>query len=120
MAGVYLAVLADVVARENRMTPLTDQALICASASGWTIEAMARILLDDETATIDDVTDYSQVFAVLAMQTVLPRDLADVPVDRVIEARRRLLPELMRYREFLDSLTPDFVEISALPDPEVR
>jgi hypothetical protein len=49
----------------------------------------------------------------MALQTVLPKDLAEVPVDRVIEARRRLLPELMRYREFLDALTPDFVEISA-------
>jgi hypothetical protein len=29
-------------------------------------------------------------------------------------------PELMRYREFLDSLAVDFVEISAVPDPEVR
>jgi hypothetical protein len=52
------------------------------------------------------------VFAVLALQTVLPRDLAEVPVERIIEARRRLLPQLMNYREYLDSLTPDFVAIS--------
>jgi hypothetical protein len=43
-----------------------------------------------------------------------------VPVERIIEARRRLLPQLIGYREFLDSLTPDFVAISAIRDPEVR
>lgn len=120
LAGVYLAVLADVVARENRMTPVTDQALLCAATSGWTVEAMARLLLTDDTEAAEDRTDYSHALAVLALQTVLPRDLAEVPVERIIEARRRLLPALMRYREFLDSLAPDFVEISSVPDPEVR
>jgi hypothetical protein len=43
-----------------------------------------------------------------------------VPVERIIEARRRLLPQLIGYREFLDSLTPDFVAISAIRDPDVR
>nr|WP_241267336.1 DUF6236 family protein [Streptomyces scabichelini] len=129
LAGVYLAILADVVARKNGMTPVTDQALICAATSGWTIETMAEILLADDTGTATEGpaegsaegrTDYGHVFAVMAMQTVVPRDLTEVPVERIIEARRRLLPELMRYREFLDSLTPDFVEISGVPDPGVR
>ncbi|MER7930516.1 DUF6236 family protein [Streptomyces sp. NPDC096057] len=121
LAGVYLAVLADAVARENRMTPLTDQPMACAGTSGWTVEAMAQILLADEAGTAtEEQADYSHAFAVLALQTVVPRDLAEVPVRRIIEARRRLLPELMAYRAFLDSLTPDFIEISQLPDPEVR
>jgi hypothetical protein len=121
LAGVYLAVLADMVARANRMTPLTDQPLMCAAASGWTVEAMAQILLDDEPGTAtQEQTDYSNAFVVLALQTVLPRDLAEVPIERIIEARRRLLPELMRYRAFLDSLTADFIEISEVQDPGVR
>ena len=121
LAGVYLAILADVVARENGMTPVTDQPLVSTATSGWTIEAMAQVLLADDIETAPEgQTDYSQVFAVLALQTVLPRDLAEVPVERIIEARRRLLPQLMRYREFLDSLTPDFVAISGLRDPNVR
>lgn len=118
LASVYLAVLADVVARENKMTPLTDQPLTCAATAGWTVDAMARILLGDEAEAEEG--DYSQVFAVMALQTVLPLGLADIPVERIIEARRRLLPQLMRYREFLDSLTPDLVDISAVQDPQVR
>lgn len=121
LGEVYLAVLADVVARENQMTPLTDQPLFCAATSGWTVEAMAQILLAEDTGTAaQNRVDYNQVFVVLALQTVLPRDLSEVPVERVIEARRRLLPQLMRYREFLDSLIPDFVAMSEVRDPQVR
>lgn len=125
LAGLYLAVLADVVARENEMTPVSDQPLMCAVTSGWTVESMAAVLLGEDHEGSGDggqgeVGDYAQVFAVLALQTVLPRDLEAVPVGRIIEARRRLLPELMRYRAYLDSLAPDFVQISALPDPAVR
>lgn len=117
---VFLTVLADVIARENQMTPVTDQPLFAAATTGWTVEALARVLLDDDAAQDEAPEDYSQAFAVLALQTVLPRNLSEVPVGRVIEARRRLLPELMAYREYLDSLVPDFVEISAFPDPQVR
>ncbi|MEO3927886.1 DUF6236 family protein [Micromonosporaceae bacterium B7E4] len=126
LARMYLAILADVVARENGMTPVTDQLMASAGTSGWTIEAMARILLDGSDgdthtdAVPGEPADYSHAIAVLALETVLPRDLAEVPVERIIEARRRLLPQLLRYREFLDSLTPDFVAISEVRDPDVR
>ncbi|MFI2228379.1 DUF6236 family protein [Nocardia testacea] len=121
LAAVYLAVLADVLARENGMTPVTDQPVHCAAAHGWTIDALAEILLTDEHhARVRSHEDYTHAFAVLSVQTVLPRDLATIPVGRVIEARRRLLPELIRYREFLDSLVPELVEISAITDSVVR
>ncbi|MFY1689766.1 DUF6236 family protein [Plantactinospora sp. WMMB782] len=142
LAGVYFAILADVVARENGMTPLTDQPLATAGTSGWTVEAMARILLGDpdrdaagnadgdaageavdglaDDDAVRDSADYGHAVAVLALETVLPRDLAEVPVERIIEARRHLLPQLLRYREFLDELAPEFVAISQVRDPEVR
>lgn len=121
LAGVYLAVLADVTARDNQMTPVTDQPLMCAATAGWTVEAMAGILLGDGAGARGETgPDYSHAFALLALQTVVPRDLAKVPVQRIIEARRRLQPELLRYREFLDSLAADLAEISQVPDPGVR
>jgi hypothetical protein len=127
LAAVYLAVLAEVVARENGLSAVTDQAPLCAAAADWTVEAVARALLTDDDADAEagaaqpaGPAGHAEVFAVLALRTVLPQGLADVPVGRIIEARRRLLPELMRYRAFLDSLATDFVEISAAPDPEVR
>ena len=120
LATVYLAILADVVACENQMTPVSDQAtLAIASAGGWTAEAMARILLDDEP-TADEIGESQEVFALLALHTVVPKGLADVPVSRIIEARRRLLPELMEYRRFLDTLTPEIARICQIRDPDVR
>ena len=121
LAAVYLAVLADVTARDNQMTPVTDQPLMCAATAGWTVEAMAGVLLGYDAGVRGGTgPDYSHAFAVLALQTVVPGDLAEVPVGRIIEARRRLRPELLRYREFLDSLAVDLAEISQIADPGVR
>jgi hypothetical protein len=121
LAAVYLAVLADVTARDNQMTLVTDQPLMCAATAGWTVEAMAGILLDgNDGAPGGTVPDYSHGFALLALQTVVPDNLANVPVERIIEARRRLGPGLLRYREYLDSLAADLAEISQVPDPGVR
>jgi len=121
LAAVYLAVLADVTARDNQMTPVTDQPLMLAATAGWTVDAMAGILLGDDVRTPGGTgPDYSHAFALLALQTVVPADLAEVPVTRIIEARRRLQPALLRYREFLDSLAADLAEITAVRDPGVR
>jgi hypothetical protein len=121
LAAVYLAVLADVTARDNQMTPVTDQPMTLAATAGWTVDAMAGILLgSDVEAPAGTGPDYSHAFALLALQTVVPGDLAKVPVERIIEARRRLQPALLRYREFLDSLVADLAEISQVPDPGVR
>jgi hypothetical protein len=121
LAAVYLAVLADVTARDNQMTPVTDQPMTLAATAGWTVDAMAGLLLgSDVEAPAGTGPDYSHAFALLALQTVVPGDLAKVPVERIIEARRRLQPALLRYREFLDSFVADLAEISQVPDPGVR
>jgi hypothetical protein len=121
LAAVYLAVLADVTARDNRMTPVTDQPVMLAATAGWTVDAMAGILLGSDVGSAAGTgPEYSHAFALLALQAVVPGDLAHVPVERIIEARRRLQPGLIRYREFLDSLAADLAEISQVPDPGVR
>jgi hypothetical protein len=121
LARVFLAVLADIVAKENKMIPVTEQEIFQSATSGWTVDSMAQILLTDaEDPKSGTCADYSQAFSTLALQTVVPRDLESIPVERIIEARKRLLPDLIAYRGFLGSLTPDFVEISQVRDPEVR
>ncbi|MFC9894574.1 DUF6236 family protein [Nocardia sp. NPDC127579] len=119
LAGVYLTVLADVLAARNGMTPITDQPRLHAAASGWNVAAIAQILLhENEIRPVQ--ADPTQAFAIMALQAVVPRDLDRVPVSRIIEARKRLLPEMLAYREFLDSLTDFFAELAECPDPEIR
>jgi hypothetical protein len=122
LAHIYLAILADHVARDNEMTTITDQPTMQASTAGWTIERMAQMILDDATVlpVSRDNADIAQAFTIMAFQTVLPRGLHQISIDRVIEARKRLLPQMTAYREYLNSLSDRFAEIAELPDPDVR
>ncbi|MGR6319439.1 hypothetical protein Q2K19_28710 [Micromonospora soli] len=44
----------------------------------------------------------------------MPKNLRDVPVRRIIQARRQLQPELLAYRAYLDSLVPTVAELAAV------
>lgn len=55
LAGVYFALLADATSRINRMTPVTRRAPHTAAVTGWTVEEMARVLLDDDQSPVEHV-----------------------------------------------------------------
>ncbi|MFU8851154.1 DUF6236 family protein [Micromonospora sp. SL1-18] len=120
LAMLYLAVLADTVARENRMATVTDLPVALATTGGWTTDSMAAALLGHpEPAPVADPVP-AQSFAVLALAVAVPGNLRDVPVCRIVEARRHLQPELLAYRAYLDSLAPALAELGSVPDPAVR
>ncbi|MFE9693031.1 DUF6236 family protein [Micromonospora sp. NPDC005806] len=120
LATLYLAVLADAVAAENRMAMVTDLPVTLAASGGWTIDSMAAVLLDDPEPASFARPEPAQSFAVLALAVAVPKGLRNVPVRRIIEARRRLQPELLAYRAYLDSLAPALAELGSVPDPAVR
>jgi hypothetical protein len=41
-------------------------------------------------------------------------------MSRIVEARKRLLPDLVAYRNYLDSLSTELVELAKVSDPEIR
>ncbi|MFI7279379.1 DUF6236 family protein [Micromonospora chersina] len=120
LATLYLAVLADAVAGANRMATVTDLPATLATSGGWTIESMAAALLAETSPAPDARPEPAQAFAVLALSVAVPGDLDDVPVRRIVEARRHLQPELLAYRAYLDSLAPALTDLAAVPDPAVR
>ncbi|MEU5721958.1 DUF6236 family protein [Micromonospora sp. NPDC047738] len=120
LATLYLAVLADAVASDNRMAMVTDLPVTLATSGGWTTDSMAAVLLDDAARATFARPEPAQAFAVLALAVAVPKDLRDVPIRRIIKARRKLQPQLLAYRAYLDSLAPALAELSAVPDPAVR
>ncbi|MEV0429790.1 DUF6236 family protein [Micromonospora sp. NPDC050495] len=120
LGTLYLAVLADTVARANRMATVTDRPVTLATSGGWTIESMAAALLADAVPAPPAHPEPAQAFAVLALSVAVPGGLADVPVRRIVEARRHLHPELLAYRAYLDSLAPVLADLATVPDPAVR
>ncbi|MFG3280402.1 DUF6236 family protein [Streptomyces sp. NPDC048111] len=101
LATVYMLALAEQIAAENHLHPVTDQMLPHAAQSGWTFERLASVLLDG-LAPADSVArpGPEEAFALLAFATVVPADLRNVPIEKILEVRAEFGPELDAFRQF--------------------
>ncbi|MFI6090704.1 DUF6236 family protein [Streptomyces sp. NPDC051218] len=114
LATVYMLALAEQIAAENCLHPITDQTLPHAAMSGWTVERLASVLLDDLPADASAARPtLEEAFAFLAFATVIPADLRNVPIEKILAIRAEFGSELDGFREF----TADQVErLGAIED----
>lgn len=114
LATVYMLALAEQIAAENCLHPITDRTLPHAAMSGWTFERLAAALLDDLPAEDSAARPaLEEAFAFLAFETVIPADLGNVPIEKILEIRAEFGSELDAFREF----TADQVErLGAIED----
>ncbi|MFE2726856.1 DUF6236 family protein [Kitasatospora sp. NPDC059327] len=101
LATVYMLALAEQIAVANRLHPITDQTLPHAAMSGWTFERLAATLLDGLPATDCAVRPApEEAFAFMAFATVIPADLRNVPMEKILDVRAEFGAELDGFREF--------------------
>ncbi|MEV0783782.1 DUF6236 family protein [Streptomyces sp. NPDC050423] len=102
LATVYMLALAEQIATENCLHPITDQTLPHAAMSGWTFERLAAALLGNLPAEASAARPApEEAFAFLAFATVIPADLRNVPIEKILEIRAEFGPELDGFREFV-------------------
>jgi hypothetical protein len=101
LATVYMLALAERIAAENCLHPITDQTLPHAAMSGWTVVRLAAALLDDLPAEASAARPaLEEAFAFLAFATVIPADLRNVPIEKILDIRVEFGSELDGFREF--------------------
>lgn len=101
LATVYMLALAERIAAENCLHPITDQTLPHTAMSGWTFERLAAALLDGPPAEDSAARQApAEAFAFLAFATVVPADLRNVPIEKILKIRAQFGPELDGFREF--------------------
>ncbi|MFD8079079.1 DUF6236 family protein [Streptomyces sp. NPDC059718] len=101
LATVYVLALAEQIAAENCLHPITDQTLPHTAMSGWTLERLTAALLDGlpaEDAAAPPAPE--EAFAFLAFATVIPADLRNIPIEKILEIRAEFGAELDAFREF--------------------
>ncbi|RKT82696.1 hypothetical protein SAMN05421805_104167 [Saccharopolyspora antimicrobica] len=103
LANVYMCVLAEQVASQNHLHPVTDQVLPHAAVSGWTVERIAAALLGDHRISRSEREpgDPLGAFVLTAFETVVPANLASVPVGKIVEIRQKFGVELDAFREYV-------------------
>lgn len=120
LVTVYMTMLADEIARTNAMPVVTDELSLYGVLNGWRRDLLGELLLEDVGPAENDVDQVAETYALLAIRTYLPAGLADVPVERVIEARKVLLPEFYAFQHHLEALHDDFAELAQVQDSGVR
>ncbi|MFA3842585.1 DUF6236 family protein [Streptomyces aureus] len=122
LAAVYLTALAQRVADDNQAQLVTDQPDNLSDWQGWTTEAIAGELLDGPTSGAlrrHSADEVAAMYAVLAVQTVVPASLENVPVKKIVAARRTLHAEFDAFRAHLESLTDEFTRLAETDDPGI-
>ena len=122
LGAVYLSALADQIAQANDIPVITDQPQAYGALNGWDASTLARILLrddDDAPAPGRPAGEVSALYAALAIQAVVPQGLADVPVEKIVQARRILTAEFDAFTTHLDTLADQFATLAHVEDPEI-
>jgi len=103
LAWAYKCRLIEEMAYRNNLVPVTDQLSAHAvMTSPVEMRSLAGSGLDalDEPGAVDIQTR----FGLLALEAVVPRDLDQVPVEKIIEIRRRFAGQYDRWREYADAV----------------
>ncbi|MGW2238271.1 DUF6236 family protein [Streptomyces sp. NPDC001759] len=89
LTWVYKCAFVEVLARQGRYTPTTDQPDAHLASDGWDVDRIAQSLLDTPdvaaAARPDDLTD---AVGLLAIRLAVPAGLDNVPVEKIVKLRK--------------------------------
>lgn len=114
VADAYMTALAEQMAADNMLRPLTDETLDHVSMGGWTADRLlaGRLGTHDQviSPTARDPTEIESSLACVAIESVIPKNLGAVPVDRIIKLRHKYPQELTRFQEWIHTLAGTLAE----------
>jgi hypothetical protein len=111
VAEVYMTALADEMAARRGYEPVTSEPLHHVAAS-WSVRRIAAALLGEPHELESPASQPQVALAFLAIQTLIPQDLAAVPARRIVEVRRKYEAELATFQDAIGSI----VDGAALKD----
>jgi hypothetical protein len=119
LAQVFMTALADQLAGERQLQPMTDETLDHLALSGLTPERLAQLLLGDDVNLVDDrptERELEQAFALLALRTILPKDIAQVSVKKIVKVREQLAGERGKFQAAAVAFARQNASLREIPD----
>lgn len=128
LAWVYMTSLAEQISAERGLRPLTDQTQDHLALSGFSVERLAHALLGNISlvSSAPTNTEIETTMVSVAFQSVVPKDLANLTVDKILDFREKYpserasfqnaVSELLNCREWLTNITDPTVLEERLHD----
>jgi hypothetical protein len=95
LAGAYMTALAGRISERARFEPLTDQADLRVATPSSNVQAAVNLLLGradaDSEATAGSVAPGIDAYVMLALQYARPKNLANIPADKIVQCREDLV-----------------------------
>ncbi|SEG48112.1 hypothetical protein SAMN04489712_105457 [Thermomonospora echinospora] len=102
LAAVYTTVLAQDFAAANSLQPTTDQEDAYTVATDWTTDGIAAALLHQPRPPSPSQGELAQRLGFLALDVVVPAHLDTIPVQKILEVRRRYGAEFFAFGRAVD------------------
>jgi hypothetical protein len=119
LVAVYMTALADIMAQNRQLSPLTDGVTSHLAVAGLTTPRLAAILLDEPAIARrqPQEAEVAAWMAGIAFSYVLPASIESVPVQQIIEFRERYPEERATFQSYITSLV---LELEGLDEIEDR
>ena len=113
LAFVYMTALAEEMATTRGYHPVTDETRDHLAVSGCTLERLAHILLRDAHLVRPKSTEeeVEAKMATVAFESVLPRDIANVPAEKMIAFRNRYSDQRSAFQSHLQGMVSGLQEV---------
>jgi hypothetical protein len=109
LVTVYMTALANEMAARKHYHPLTNNTKDHIAVTGYTPERLTQALLGNVTLVQSEPTAHEIIaqMANIALRFVAPKNIAEVPLDKIIELRDKRTKELANFQGYIKELVDE-------------
>lgn len=127
LVKVYMSALATTLADRNQYYPVTNEAINYFAVGGVTLERLAQVLLPDtdiigkqiQIPAKPSVDDLESALAIIAIQTVMPKNINSVSIEKLMKIRERRIGKLVDFQGFLQKIIAQNSKLTSLENSDV-
>lgn len=120
LANVYMAALAESLAKHQQSHPVSSDAVNYFAVSGFTFERLAQVLLENATFASRELSEdeIAAELAFISFRAVMPKNIDTVPLDKILALRENYASEFGRFQEFASSVINELPKVRTVQGQE--
>ncbi len=122
LAFIYMEVLAEEMATRRQFYPVADEELNHIATSGYTLERLIQALLPPDRSRrhlIEQLPTEHEVeiqMATIALKSVLPKNIASIPVQKIIKLRHQYREEMTTFQRAIHETVLSLGQLQRISD----